>query len=301
MSKEDGLTNKAMDMIPMDSMTQLVDFKSATRPFPDQVALITGGGRGLGRAFAQALTAAGAKVAITARTQSQLNETVTLIEAAGGTAIAFTVDVTDRPAMEHVIREVEEKLGPIDRLVNNAAVLTPLGYDWEVDLDEWWRTMEINVRGPFLCTQLVLPHMMTRRRGRIVNISSVAAHEAFPYATTYCASKAALTQMTNWLAAAVKEHGISVFALAPFSPTDMLEILATSPNVPAEVNVAFRAALLEAASQTQASVQMLMFLASGQADQFTGRHISHSDSMDDLLLRSEEILRDDLYTLRLRV
>src|SRR4051794_8095960 len=107
-----------------------------TKNLAGQVALITGGGRGLGRAFAQALTAAGTKVAITARTESQLNETIALIEGAGGTAIAFTVDVTDRPAMEQVVAEVEGRLGPIDILVNNAAVLTPLGHDWEVDPDE---------------------------------------------------------------------------------------------------------------------------------------------------------------------
>ncbi len=280
------------------------DSRNATDGLAGQVAIVTGGGRGLGRAFAQSLAAAGAKVALTARTASQLSETIALIEEAGGTAIAFTADVIDRPAMEQVMTEVEEQLGPVDILVNNAAVITPLGQDWEVDPDEWWRALEINVRGPFLCTQMLLPRMIARRKGRIVNISSGAAHgfnpNVYPYAIAYCTSKAALDRMTNLLAVSVKEYGISIFSLAPGGPTAMIEIVATSPNVPQEVNVLFREALAEGSGIAE-SVQMLMFLVSGHADHLTGRHVSVADSMDDLLRRTEEILRDDLYTVRLRV
>lgn len=286
-------------------MAQFEDDRTDMQKIVGQVALITGGGRGLGRAFAQGLAASGVKVAITARTASQLHETVALIEEAGGTVLAFTADVTDRPAMERVVEEVEAQLGPVDILVNNAAVLTPLGHDWEVDPDEWWRTLEINLRGPFLCTQMILPRMMTRHKGRIVNISSGAAHgfapTVFPYGTAYCTSKAALARMTELLATAVKEYGISIFALAPSGPTAMVEILATSPRVPAQVNELFREALVGTAGQTQTSVRMLLFLVSGQADSLTGRHISYTDAIDDLLQRTEEILRDDLYTLRLRL
>lgn len=282
----------------------MTDPKNAMGGITGQVAIVTGGGRGLGRAFAQSLAAAGAKVAITARTTSQLDETVALIEEAGGTVIAFTANVIDRTAMERVMTEVEEQLGPIDILVNNAGVITPLGNDWEVDPDEWWRTLEINVRGPFLCTQLLLPRMIARRKGRIINISSGAAHgfnpNVYPYGIAYCTSKAALDRMTNLLAVSVKEYGISIFALAPGGPTAMIEILATSPSVPEEMNALFREALAEG-SGIEESAQMLMFLVSGQADYLTGRHVSVADSMDDLLHRTEEILRDDLYTIRLRL
>jgi NAD(P)-dependent dehydrogenase (short-subunit alcohol dehydrogenase family) len=277
---------------------------SRTDGLIDQVAIVTGGGRGLGRAFAQALAKVGCLVAITARTEAELNETERLIGESGGTALSFIADVTDRPAMEQVVAKVEHQLGTIDILVNNAAVLTPLGHDWEVDAEEWWRTMEINVRGPFLCTQIVLPRMMARRKGRIINVTSGAAYGSapnlFPYGTAYCTSKTALSRMTNLLAEAVKEHGITVFALAPGGPSAMIEILATSPNVPEEVNALFRNALVEASHETRESVQMLLFLLSGRADKLTGRHISHTDSIDDLLRRTDEILRDDLYTLGLR-
>jgi NAD(P)-dependent dehydrogenase (short-subunit alcohol dehydrogenase family) len=273
------------------------DLGNGTNGLGGQIAIVTGGGRGLGRAFAQALAKAGAIVAITDRTEAELKETLSLIEETGGRATAFTADVTDRSAMAQVVGEVEKTLGPIDILVNNAAVLTPLGYDWEVDLNEWWRSMEINVRGPYLCMQLVLPGMMARRSGRIVNVTSGAAYEIHPYGTVYCTSKAALTQLTNHLAAGVKEYGISVFALAPGGSTAMIEILATSANVPKEINARFQEALVDG-GRTQESVQMLMFLLSGQADSLTGRHISHTDSIDELLRRTHEIVQHDLYTLR---
>ncbi len=265
------------------------------------VALITGGGRGLGRAFAQALVVAGVNVALTARTERELDETHALITATGGTARVFPADVTDRHAMEQVVDSVVKQFGPIDILVNNAAVVTPLGYDWDIDPDTWWHTMEINVRGAYLCAHLVLPAMIQRGSGRIINVTSGAAHTVHPYGTAYCTSKAALSQWTNLLAAAVQEYGISVFALAPAGPTAMLQTLATSPNVPKEVSAFFQAALEEGGSGIQDSVRLLMTLVSGQADRLTGRHISHDDSIDDLLRRTDDIVQQDLYTLRLRV
>lgn len=271
-----------------------------TNDLSGQVAIITGGGRGLGRAFAQAIAKAGGSVAVIARTEEQLQETVRLIEETGGTAIAFAIDVTDASAMASVVAAVEQRLGQIDILINNAAVLTPLGNDWEIDPMEWWRTLEINVLGPFLATQAVLPGMMARRAGRIVNVSSGAGHTVHPYGTAYCTSKAALTHMTNLLAAGVKEFGINVFALDPLGPTAMAELLATSAKVPTEMNTAFRKFVDEATGLTE-SVSMLMFMLSGRADGLNGRQFSWGDSPDELLRRKDDIVRDDLYTLRLRV
>ena len=266
----------------------------------DQVAIITGGGRGLGRAFARALAAAGAKVVVISRAEEELKTIVQLIEGDGGIAVYYPGDVTDSSRMSTIFAEVEHRFGAIDILVNNAGVLTPLGYDWEVDADEWWRTFEINVRGPFLCTQAVLPGMMMRKRGRIVNISSVAAHTVHPYGTAYCASKAALSHMTHLFAESVKEFGICVFALSPGGPSGMTEMLATSPIVPEEMRAISRQTLQDGGG-LEKSVETLMYLLSGQADELTGRHISWWDNIEELLQRSEEIVQNDLYTLGLRV
>jgi NAD(P)-dependent dehydrogenase (short-subunit alcohol dehydrogenase family) len=264
-----------------------------------QVALLTGGVRGLGRAFAQAIAGAGAKIAITARTESQLRETAQLIEAAAGTVIPFVADVTDAPAMQRVIDETERRLGPIDILVNNAGVLAPLGFDWEVDPDEWWRLFEVNLRAPFQIAQRVLPGMIARRRGRIVNVSSGAAHTVHPYGSAYCASKAALTHWTNQLAAGVMKFGISVFALSPEGVSDMTALLATSPVVGEWMNAHFTKVVAESPS-LPGSIAALLFMLSGEADALTGRQISHWNNPEDLKRRTDEILRDDLLTLRLR-
>jgi NAD(P)-dependent dehydrogenase (short-subunit alcohol dehydrogenase family) len=218
----------------------------------------------------------------------------------GGTAIYFPGDVTDISLLKSVLAEVEHQLGPLDILVNNAAVLTPIGYDWEVDAGEWWRTFEINVRGPFLWTQAVLHGMISRKKGRIINVTSVAAHTVHPYGTAYCASKAALSHMTHLLAVAVKEYGISVFALSPSGRTAMTEILATSPKVSEQLRIAASNTINKDVG-TAKSVEMLMFLLSGQADILTGRHVSHWDNIDELLRKNDEIVQDDLYTLGLRV
>ena len=117
--------------------------------YPDQVVLITGGGRGLGRAFAVALAQAGAQVAITARSKSELAETVELIQQAGGRAVALPADVTDHHAVVEAVAAAESQLGPIDVLINGAGSFQALGNAAQVDPDEWWREVEINLRGPF--------------------------------------------------------------------------------------------------------------------------------------------------------
>ena len=265
-----------------------------------QVALVTGGGRGLGRAFAVELAKAGASVGITARTQSQVDETVKLVEASGGQAVAFAADVTDKVAMEKVVASLEERFGPVDILVNNAGLITPLGNDWELDADEWWQTFNINVHGPYICIRAVMPSMMAQGKGRIINITSIGAHTVHPYATAYCASKAAISHFTNCLAPALKEHGIGVFALAPMGPTTMHELLANEPNRSPELRERSRRLMEEGQPMMDSSVRMLMYLVSGKGDALSGRHISWDDSEDELTSRVEKIEKDDLYVLRLR-
>ncbi|MDQ2998374.1 MAG: SDR family oxidoreductase, partial [Chloroflexota bacterium] len=157
-----------------------------------QVAIVTGGGRGIGRAIALALATAGAKVAVAARSTNQLAETVQQIEQSGGHALALTVDVADSQGVEQMVTQIEEQLGPVDLLVNNAGIGGRSGSIRATDAETWWRVLDVNVRGPFLCAQAVLPGMTTRRQGRIVNISSGASLGPWPYVSAYAISKAAL-------------------------------------------------------------------------------------------------------------
>jgi len=261
-----------------------------------QVALVTGGGRGIGRTIAERLAAAGATIAVLARSRDELEETVECIGRACGRAIAITADVTDRRAVEQAAEQAERELGTIDLLVNNAAVATPVGPVWEVDPEVWWRTIEVNLRGPFLCARAVLPGMVARRSGRIVNVVAVAAYRSSPFMSAYASSKAALVRLTDTLAAETREHGIGVFAVRPGQvQTHMLAELMASPYLqrPAGSPTPERAAGLAA--------EAIALLATGVGDALTGRFIDvTTDAVADLVRRAEEIVRDDLLAMRLR-
>src|SRR5262245_39009977 len=122
-----------------------------------QVAIVTGGGRGLGRSMAQALAAGGAAVAVAARSEAEIAETVSLIEKSGGRAIAVKVDVIDWAAVQRMTQHVEQELGPIDLLVNNAAQAGVPGPIWEAEPNSWWQVLDVNLYGPFLCARAVMP------------------------------------------------------------------------------------------------------------------------------------------------
>ena len=269
-----------------------------------QVALVTGGGRGLGRAFALALAAAGAQVAVMARTAAQVAETVQLIERAGGCALAIPGDVSVLAQVAHVVTTTEQQLGPVDLLVNNAGWHVPgsLGYDWEVDPEGWWHTFEINLRGPFLCARAVLPSMIQRKRGRIVNVSSGTAVNANPLMDALCASKAALTHWTRCLAMGTQAHGIAVFAYAPGTVrTSGTEYLITAPEVPQALGDRFRTRFSQGEdTPIERAAQMLLFLVSGSADALSGRYIRAQDNEEELVRRTAEIQREDLHILTLR-
>ena len=139
-------------------------------------------------------------MAVVARSEDQLAETVRQITQLGSRAISVTADVSDPGAVERMVREVEKSLGSVDLLVNNAGLAGPIGPTWETDPDDWWRCLEVNLRGPMLCSRAVLPGMIARGGGRIVNVASGAGTFAIPYLGTYVTSKTALIRFTEILA-----------------------------------------------------------------------------------------------------
>ena len=267
-----------------------------------QTALVTGGSRGLGRGFALALSAAGAKVAVTGTSASALEEATALIEGAGGVALAIAADVADEGAAAETVASVERALGPIDLLVNNAGVIGPLTATEDADPAQWWRTLEVNLRGPYLYARAVLSGMVQRRRGRIVNLSSLAGVFAVPYAGAYCASKAALSHWTHSLALELEGTGVTAFAYAPgLVRTGMTEYTATSPEVRKELREYFSGAFAGGCdTPMEQAVERFMALASGRADTLSGHHISVTDDLDALLGDAARIKEQRLYTLGLR-
>jgi NAD(P)-dependent dehydrogenase (short-subunit alcohol dehydrogenase family) len=246
------------------------------------VALVTGGGRGIGASIARELAAAGARVAVGARTKEQVEEVAREID-----GLALELDVTDPAAVERAVAETERELGPVDLLCANAGIGGPDGKPWEVDPADWWRTFEVNVLGVYLCARAVLPGMLERGRGRIVVTGSGAGYLPGSSNTAYSASKAAANRFAETLAKSLEDTPVRVFVISPgLVRTDMTDdsFGDDAPWTPPEL-----------------APQLVHALASGRADALAGRYIhAEHDDVDDLIRRADELREQDLNAIRLR-
>lgn len=180
--------------------------------FQNKIVVVTGAGQGLGAQFAEDFSREGAKVMLLGRTKKKVDEVAARITAGGGVSAAFACDVGDAAAVERVFGDIKTTYGPVDILVNNAAVhqSVPIA-DTPVDL--WDMQIRINLSGTFYCTKAVLPDMIAREYGKIVNISSSAAKHFFPGFGAYAASKGGIVSFTHTLSEEVKHHNVNVNAI----------------------------------------------------------------------------------------
>jgi NAD(P)-dependent dehydrogenase (short-subunit alcohol dehydrogenase family) len=180
-----------------------------------QVAIVTGGGRGIGRAISLRFAKEGAAIILAARTATEVKQVAAEIERGGGRATAVAADVSQEADCEKIIRAAHEAFGKIHVLVNNAGIYGPVLPAEKISAREWDEAIAVNLRGPFLLARLVLPEMYERGSGAILNIVSVAAKAAFQLNSPYAASKAGLIGLTHTLAAEGARKGVRVNALSP--------------------------------------------------------------------------------------
>ncbi|OUM98862.1 MAG: hypothetical protein BAA04_10815 [Firmicutes bacterium ZCTH02-B6] len=237
-----------------------------------QVAMVTGAGKGIGRAAAAALARAGAAVVLASRTYPDCAAAAAEIRRAGGEAVAFGVDVADYAQVERVVHETLARFGRIDILINNAGVIEPIGYLPECDPGDWARNVQINLVGAFHCVRAVLPHFLAQQRGVIVNISSGAAVRPREGWSAYCSAKAGLAMLTQAIHLEAGAHGVRVYGFQPgVVDTDMqVKIRASGIN---EVSRLPRESLADPAQPAQ----VIAWLCSQQARDLAGQELTIRD------------------------
>jgi 3-oxoacyl-[acyl-carrier protein] reductase len=245
------------------------------------VALVTGGGRGIGESIARELTDAGMKVAVAARTGEQVEAVAAEI---GG--LALVGDVSRANDVEGWVRHVESELGPLDLLVANAGIGNQDGASWDVSVESWWHIFEVNVLGVHLCCRAVIPGMLDRGRGRIVITASGAAYLPGIRHTAYPASKAAVCRYGEGLAMELRGR-VPVFFYSPGLVRSAMtsdDFGDDAPWTPPEL-----------------APRLVRVLASGRADALAGRYLhAEHDDIEELIGRADEIVENDLNAIRLR-
>jgi NAD(P)-dependent dehydrogenase (short-subunit alcohol dehydrogenase family) len=247
-----------------------------------RVALVTGASRGIGRSVAEHLAAAGFHIGLMSRDTAALAEVEAALTESGATAARAAADVTDGAAVRAAVDAIEDRLGGIDLLVNNAGVIdsAEVGVSM-VDPDDWWRVIEVNLRGPLLVSHAVLPGLR-ERGGRIVNITGMVLR-AVPGYSAYCASKAALNRLTESLA----QDDVLAFDLSP--GTVLTDMTAGMPMMRGGTFATIDRAM-----------EFILAIADGKLDALSGRYFhAQRDDLPEILARAKEVVDTDARRLRM--
>ncbi len=267
-----------------------------------RVALVTGAGRGLGRAVAVALAQEGARLAVASRTVSELCETLRLI-AKYSDSIAIPTDVGDAEQVRCLLERTVQHHGKLDTVVNAAGILGPIGPLWNCDLNRWRDAMNVNLFGTLYVCHAAVPHLIKAARGKIINFAGGGAATPRANFTAYSASKAALVRMTETLAQELRPHRIDVNAIAPglvnTRMLDEIEHAGQAAGAEADAVAALRNGTIPGASPELAG-ELAVFLASSESDGLTGKLISapHDDWRKWNRERIDELTATQWFTLR---
>ena len=266
------------------------------------IVVVTGAARGLGRKIAEAFVAQGARVAIVDILEEQLQKTVAEMKEAGGIVLPVVTDITVASQVDAMAEKIQNELGPVDVLVNNAGTFSVIGPVWEVDPDKWFRDVRVNLYGNFLVCRALVKGMVARKGGYVINVvSSGGVGDPHPYSTSYASSKTGLMRLTEGLAKEAQEHGVKVFAVAPPAIlTDMTRFIMNDPGGK-KWRPGFGKSFEEGHGYPPEIVaNFIIKLVSGKADHLTGRYFPVTKDFDKIVERADEIISNDLLTLRIR-
>jgi NAD(P)-dependent dehydrogenase (short-subunit alcohol dehydrogenase family) len=257
---------------------------SKKRELAGRVALITGGGSGIGRTIARELARHGAHVAVVARHIDQLNDTVKMISSEGGLALAVTADICNSKEVADAVQEVESQFGPIDLLLSNAGQWRPMEALWKADKDEWENTVATNIFGTRSVLASVIPGMVSRQFGRIIVIASSTPLFSHPYISAYASSKAFLIKLAEEVAAEVREYGVQVFSVHPGTcntkmTREMRKVNAATGYAPWLEQV-FKDGK---ANKPADSAELVLRLFAGEADEFSGSFFDVNHDLELIL------------------
>lgn len=248
-----------------------------------RVAVITGGGHGIGRVIALRFVAEGASVVISGTSKEALEQTARDIQGGGGRALSVIADVADEAAVEQLIARTLEAFGRVDILVNNAGIAGPTAPVTEVTREDWDRTLAVNLTGAFLCAHYALPHMIAQQSGRIINITSIAGLQAYALRSPYCVSKWGMIGLTQTLAEEAGRYNITANAIAP-GPVYGPRIESVIRNRAAQMGIAYEEVerqyieptALKRMVEEDDIAAMALFLASDEGRNITGETLNIS-------------------------